>query len=145
MKLNWGHKIAIVYTLFAGFMIFMVILSMQEDHELVTEDYYQQEKMVQTRIDGNANLNASPLELDILSRDGNILLAFKGLGESKPSEGSVALYKPDDSTLDESHVLRLDENSEMHILPKGTNGLYRVSVSFEIDGAAYYKTQDVSL
>lgn len=145
MKLNWGHKIAIVYTLFAGFMVFMVILSMQEDHELVTEDYYNQEKMVQTRIDGNANLNASPFELDIISLEGNISLAFKGLREGPQPEGSVKLYKPDDSTLDESHALVLDENAEMHILPKGTNGLYRVSVSFDIDGESYYKTQDVSL
>ncbi len=145
MKLNWGHKIAIVYTLFAGFMVFMVILSMQEDHELVTEDYYQQEKMVQTRIDGNANLNASPMELDILSREGNILLAFKGLGESELLEGKVNLYKPDNAALDESHPLTLDENAEMHILPKGSTGLYRVSVSFEINGATFYKTKDISL
>ncbi|MCA1761406.1 MAG: FixH family protein [Cryomorphaceae bacterium] len=145
MKLNWGHKIAIVYTLFAGFMVFMVILSMQEDHELVTEDYYQQEKMVQTRIDGNANLNASPMELDILSREGNILLAFKGLGESELLEGKVNLYKPDNAALDESHPLIIDENAEMHILPKGSAGLYRVSVSFEINGATFYKTKDISL
>lgn len=145
MKLNWGHKIAIVYTLFAGFMVFMVILSFQEDHELVTEDYYNQEKMVQTRINGNANLNASPFELDILSSEGSISLAFKGLGEAELAEGRVTLYKPDNSTLDESHPLILDEKAEMHILPKGTNGLYRVSVSFEIDGASYFKTQDISL
>jgi hypothetical protein len=145
MKLNWGHKIAIAYTAFAGFMIFMLILSMQEDHELVTENYYENELAVQQRIDADKNLNESDLILSITSNSGNIVLNLKGLSKEDSVSGTVELYKPDDASLDETHELKLTESGLMVIKPLGNRGRYKVQVSFEVNAQRYFREQQILL
>lgn len=52
MKLNWGTGIAITLIAFATLMSFMVYLAMQQDFDLVSEDYYGEELQFQDVIDG---------------------------------------------------------------------------------------------
>ena len=40
--MNWGYKIAIVYTAFAAFMIGLVALCLKQDIHLVTDTYYEE-------------------------------------------------------------------------------------------------------
>jgi len=145
MKLNWGHKIAIVYTLFVGFMIFMLVLSMQEDHELVTQDYYEQELQVQKRIEASRNLGDAGLDVQITPSNGELIIMVKGIEAPQNTKGIVNLYKPDDSSLDESIGLNLDESGGMIIKPKGKQGVYTVSLDFEIDGVPFYREKDILL
>lgn len=145
MKLNWGHKIAIVYTLFVGFMVFMLVLSMQEDHELVTQDYYEQELQVQKRIEASKNLGDAGLDIQITPSNGELIIQVKGIESPQKTKGIVNLYKPDDSSLDESIELSLDESGGMTIKPKGKQGRYTVSLDFEIDGVPFYREKDILL
>ena len=54
MKINWGTGIVIAIVLFMGFILFFV-LSVQANHkydnELVVEEYYKQERVLQKKID----------------------------------------------------------------------------------------------
>lgn len=145
MKLNWGHKIAIVYTLFVGFMVFMLVLSMQEDHELVTQDYYEQELQVQKRIDASKNLGDADLDVEITPSNGELFIRVKGIDAPQKTKGIVKLYKPDDSSLDESIGLQLDESGRMIIKPKGKKGRYTISLDFEVDGTPFYREKDILL
>ena len=145
MKLHWGHKIGIVYTLFAGFMIFMVLKSRTEKHELVTENYYENELVIQDRLDANRNLNAAVFNVDISSSNQEILVSFDGLPSGDLPAGTVSLYKPDDSRLDQSLDMLLDGNNKMLIKPLGDHGRYTVSVRFKIAGTDYYKEKHIVL
>lgn len=145
MKLHWGHKIAIVYSLFAGFMIFMLVLSMQEKHELVTENYYENELAVQGRIDADKNMKAADFKVDISSKNREILLSFKGLPSGEIPTGKVNLYKPDDISLDESMEVKLDRDKNMMIKPVGDRGRYTVSIRFEVSGKDYYTEKQIVL
>jgi len=145
MKLNWGHKIAIVYTVFVGFMVFMLILSMQEDHELVTQDYYEQELQVQKKINASKNLGDAGFEVEITPADGEVLIYIKGMDSPENTIGKVNLYKPDDASLDESISLKLNEAGQMTFTPKGKQGRYIVSLDFEIDGVPFYREKDILL
>ncbi len=52
MKLNWGTGITITLIAFATLMSCMVYLAMQQDFDLVSEDYYGEELKFQEIIDG---------------------------------------------------------------------------------------------
>ena len=145
MKLHWGHKIGIVYTLFAGFMIFMVLKSRTEKHELVTENYYANELIIQDRIDANANLNAATFNVEITRINHEILVSFDNLPSSDIPAGTVSLYKPDDISLDQTMVMKLDRENKMRITPLGNHGKYKVSLMFKISGIEYYKEKNIVL
>ncbi len=145
MKLNWGHKIAIVYTLFVGFMLFMLYLSLQKKHELVTENYYERELVYQDKIDADRNLKNADFHVNISSKNRMIIVRFDSLASNDITMGEVNLYKPDDINLDESLTLTLDSGNEMIIKPRGDHGRYKVSVSFELSGMSYYTEQSVVL
>lgn len=145
MKLNWGHKIGIVYTLFVLFMLFMLYLSLQKKHELVTENYYQRELVYQDKIDADRNLQNADFHVEISSYNQLITVRFDSLPSTNLTDGMVNLYKPDDSRLDEALTMKLDSDNEMIIQPKGTHGRYKVSVSFTLSGKAYYTEKSILL
>jgi|SRR5690554_366959 len=145
MKLHWGHKIGIVYTLFAGFMIFMVLVSRTEKHELVTENYYENELVIQDRIDAHNNLNAAAFNVNIIRSNQDILVSFDDLPPGDLPAGTVSLYKPDDIRLDQTMDMVLDGDNKMLIKPLGKHGKYKVSVKFKISGTEYYKEKNIVL
>lgn len=145
MKFHWGHKIGLVYCLFAGFMIFMLIMSRQSDHQLVTENYYENELAVQGKIEANKNLNNADFEVEVRVDDRQIIVVFSNVDAAFNPAGSVTLYKPDNEAFDEVHELQLDEDNQMVLAPKGNMGRYAVLVSFEMNGIPYFKEKEVLL
>ncbi|MFT6996288.1 MAG: hypothetical protein ACJAQ4_000027 [Cryomorphaceae bacterium] len=144
--MNWGHKIALVYSLFAAFMIGMLVLSTTYDHELVTEDYYARELAYQGKIDAGANLAQADFDVEVKMVGGKLKLLFNRLAESKTVSGEVKFYKPDNEKMDETHPIVLDTNSsEMEISSEGKHGRYKVQVSFELEGKSFYKEQELVL
>jgi len=144
--MNWGHKIAIIYVLFMAFMIGMLIISMNYDHELVTEDYYAKELAYQDKIDAGQNLVQADFDVEVKIVDGKLKLLFEDLPEANSLKGEVKFYKPDDEKMDETHFIVLDEKSnEMEISSVGKHGRYKIQVSFELEGKSFYKEQELIL
>ena len=60
MKINWGKGIVIAFILFISFILYFVFKvqsDSQYDNEMVTEDYYRKEKLVQGNIESIQNAN----------------------------------------------------------------------------------------
>lgn len=55
MKFTWGTGIALTLTAFVLAMAFAVYKVMQQDYDLVTTDYYEQELIYQQKIDQKNN------------------------------------------------------------------------------------------
>lgn len=145
MKFHWGHKIAIVYTSFALFLGFMLYVSLQAKHELVTENYYENEIAVQGKIEAHQNLMNADFDVDIHANDGNVFVSLQGPDSIYSPMGKVNLYKPDNGDLDEEMALVLDGRNSMSISPKGTRGRYKVMVSFEMKGVPYFAEKQIVL
>lgn len=144
--MNWGHKIAIIYGLFMAFMIGMLFLSRGYDHELVTEDYYAQELAYQDKIDAGKNLSSADFEVEVKMVDGKLRLLFNKLPSTSDLSGEVKLYKPDDERLDETLPLTLQEGTNwMDIDSSKRTGRYKLKLSFEYQGKAFYKEKDLLL
>ncbi|HAD96336.1 MAG TPA: hypothetical protein DCG19_02960 [Cryomorphaceae bacterium] len=55
MKWNWGTGIALTLIVFAGLLSFAVYTALQQDFDLVSEDYYAEELAFQEVIDQRTN------------------------------------------------------------------------------------------
>lgn len=53
--MNWGKGITIALVLFIGFIVSLGVILMQQDVDLVAEDYYQQEIDYETQISAESN------------------------------------------------------------------------------------------
>ncbi len=142
MKLNFGHKIAIVYTVFAVSMLSILIMSMQYDHELVTDDYYENELNYQGKKDAFDNLSAAEFQAEIVRTDEDIRLVFKNLPSDVRPVGTLSLYKPDGADYDELHEIMLDSEAGMTIVPRG-RGRYKAEARFKAGGTDYYLKRDL--
>lgn len=143
MKINFGHKIAIIYTLFAVGMASMLVMSMQFDHDLVTENYYENELKYQGKKDAFGNMSQAPFQV-IISKVGNeIDVHFEGLSAEHGPMGTLSLYKPDRADYDEEHTLALDKDGRMRITPRAAHGRYKVSLRFEVEGVDYFVQKEI--
>jgi hypothetical protein len=144
--MNWGHKIAIVYGLFVAFMIGMLVMSMNYDNDLVTEDYYAKELAYQDKINAGQNLVQADFDVEVKMIDGKLKLLFVHLPANQSVSGEVTFYKPDNQKMDETHPIIMEANSsEMEISSKGKKGRYKVQVNFELEGKRFYKEQELML
>ena len=63
--MNWGWKIALLFSGFVLFILFLVFKSVQQDFYLVSKDYYKQEIEYQKVIDGMKNAQLLGDEFDV--------------------------------------------------------------------------------
>ena len=145
MKLNFGHKIAIVYVSFMLFMLSLLYFSLQMDHELVTDQYYVKEIAFQGKKDAWHNLQNAGFKVNLRTADQRVIIEFADLPEGAIPVGEVSLYKPDKADLDETHTLTLSGTGSMEIKPRSAYGRYKVSVRFQLDGKDYYAEKELLL
>lgn len=103
MKINWGTAIVIAFIGFISFIMYFVI-SMSTDskysHDLVVEDYYQQELKYQGDIDKIENAKTLGDNVTWKKTDDGILISFPKTLNNKNIKGKVFLYRPSNKQLD---------------------------------------------
>lgn len=137
MKLNWGHYIVLVFVCFVILIGFMVYRSFQNNHDLVAENYYEQEIKFQEIID--LKKKTSELEQDVVWKkiDNGILLDFPKV-EGKIS-GVIELMRPSDKMMDLNLQIELTEDGYQLIDAQMlTKGKYLIKIFWQIDQEKYY-------
>lgn len=133
MKLNWGWRIAIVYTIFAVSTIGFVSFAMTKHVELVRKDYYEHsllEDQTQAAVKrGNSMAESVKSELRR-----NTL--YVSLPQSVPTTKAImTLYRPSNSELDKTYNL-IDNKIEIPL--KGlAHGYYTLVLEWEIANESY--------
>ena len=74
MKFNWGTGIAITLTVFILAMAFAVYKAVQQDFDLVTTDYYEEELKYQEKIDQKENALSLGETIKLKAAEGGILM-----------------------------------------------------------------------
>ncbi len=138
MKLNWGTYAALMYIAFVAGMGYLVYRSTQEKIDLVITNYYEHDKLFSEKYE--QQLNAVNLKEQVKITSGNpITIQFYS---AFPEKGTLQFYRPDDSSLDKTIDLAVDENGIMQV---GTStlkhGLWKVILQWESEGKKYY-TED---
>lgn len=128
--MNWGWKIAIGYTAFALFILYLVYRTTGVEFELVTPDYYAQELAYQGQIDKRKTALTSGLDLEVLIQDGQVLVQFSQSPGEIEATGDLLFFRPSDSGLDRKFQWEMDESGAMTI---GRDAFERGQYVFKAD------------
>jgi len=146
MKINWGKGIVIAFVLFMSFILYFVI-KVQSDHkydnELVTQEYYKKEKLVQGNIESIQNANSLNVKVAITKTDAGLVVSFPDSFDPKLIKGKVSLYRPSNQKLDFETLISLS-GSDL-LIPKNNlvGGLWGITVSWEYEGKTYLNKEEI--
>ena len=140
MKINWGTGIVIAFVAFIAFIMYFVInmnLNKKYVHDLVTEDYYQEELLHQNEIDKVDNAKDLKENVSWKKTDDGILISFPKDLDYRNITGKVFLYRPSNKTLDSEISISLS-NSDM-LIPKTRllDGRWNIKIDWKYDGKSY--------
>ena len=138
--MNWGGYIFLSFVVFAIFIITLVVMTMQEDVNLVAEDYYQQEMKYQDQIDRIENTSQlEPIDLKANYTDQVVVLTFPETFLNKEIRGDIHFFRPSDSSLDHRVKLDLGEGLIQQVgMENLSKGLWRVKISWSDGEKEFY-------
>ena len=138
MKINWGVKITILYVGFVLLILTLVSMSMRQNVDLVSNDYYEQELKFQDRINkiNVTNQLEEPLIWEV--KKGKLNLNFPQNFEGKQITGSIYFFRPSDETKDKTIEINTD-NTSLSIPTKDLQpGLFKIHINWNVDEVEYY-------
>lgn len=133
--MNWGKGITLTFIIFCTGMVAAVVSTFQEDVELVTEEYYQEELDYQQKID-QSGLAQKAGSMTLIQTQAAIRFTFP---EGQTPTGKIHFYKPDKPALDQ--VIDI-QNRVMEVSKTTLSvGKYRVKVTWQSEGITYYQEE----
>jgi len=144
--MNWGHKIIIVFVLFAAGILTMVISSIRTRIEMVTPNYYAEELKYQQIIDGRREAGNLSSPVNINQSEEALELVFPPEMQGVTLEGSVLFYRASDASRDVRLPLRPDTYGAMPVSKKRfRRGNYKVQLQWEAGGKSYFQESFVTV
>jgi hypothetical protein len=137
--MNWGWKIAVVYSAFVVGMMSLVITAFRQTNDLVSEDYYAKELAFQDRIDARANSQwlKEPMQFEWLSVQKQLQLHFPE--SAAMSTATLHLYRPSDARQDREFALQGSSDTLVSVdLSQLSAGFWRVQLDWEAGGRAFF-------
>lgn len=146
MKINWGTGIIIGFGSFMIFIlsfVFLVQSNSKYDNELVADDYYKQESVVQQEIESQQLSNALKTKLKIEKTNEGLQIVFPSDIDYKKIKGTISLYRPSNQKLDFETKISL--SNPIMLIPnhKLVGGLWEVSVNWNVDELSYLNKETV--
>ena len=142
--MSWGIKIAVLYTGFIGLTVFMVVMSMRQKIDLVSEDYYNKELAYQSKIDEMKNAEALTATITHTFTNTDLELQFQPEFKTKKLTGQILFFRPSDSSKDFELPITLNEDGQQKIgLNKLSKGMYKMQISWKADNTPYYSEETI--
>jgi len=137
--MNWGKKIMIVFILFAGMIITMVVMSMRQHFDMVTDHYYEEELVFQQQIDAEKNAASFASNIIFKVSEKNIILTMPAIALENFEEGTIVFYRASDANLDVRQELKTNALGVQEF-DKGdfVVGRYDIKMSWKAGGKTYY-------
>ncbi len=129
--------VVVAFVFFGLFIGTLVVICVREDINLVSADYYQQELNHQNKItqQENANQLAEKPQLSFENNSVKLLFPFS----SSIEKGELSVMRPSDDRLDQHFELNaMEGDSQLFPLKVWEKGLYRVSLTWSMEGKDYY-------
>jgi hypothetical protein len=146
MKINWGKGIVIAFVLFMSFILYFVFKVQSDskyDNEMVTEQYYKKEKLVQSNIESIQNANNLKVNVAINKTAEGIAVRFPAEFDATQIKGKVSLYRPSNQKLDFEIPISLSASDLL--IPKNNlvGGLWGITVAWEYEGKTYLNKEEI--
>lgn len=132
--------IVAAFVFFGLFMGTLVVICVREDVNLVSKDYYQQELKHQEKIIRQENANQLEEKPQLSFENNSVKLLFPF--SSSIEKGELHVMRPSDDRLDQRFELNaMEGDSQLFPLKVWEKGLYRVSLTWTMEGKDYYFEQ----
>ncbi|MFN4123801.1 MAG: FixH family protein [Flavobacteriales bacterium] len=140
-KFNWATGIFLAYSAFVALIVVMVVSTYQQNIDLVTPNYYEQELKYQQR---QAELiRSSQLQENVLLMMNNQVLILK-FPQGKTVAGQVELFRPSDKRMDVQLPITTNSEGEMLINKSPLkSGMYKVLISWIMDDISYFNEETI--
>jgi hypothetical protein len=142
--MNWGKWIVVSFLLFAGLMTTIVTISMKQDVNLVSSQYYQDDLDFQEQLDRKNNTAALVRQPEITITQQQLQVNFPE--KTSVESGVIKLFRPSTDKLDQNFVLQAsNESTHVFALKPLDRGAYRVKMTWKVDDKEYYLEKFVVL
>jgi hypothetical protein len=132
--MKWVVGAFVFFGLFIGSL---VVICVREDVNLVSKDYYQQELNHQDKITRQVNANQLEEQPQLSFENNSVRLLFPF--SSTMEKGELHVMRPSDDRLDQQFELSaMEGDSQLFPLKVWEKGLYRVSLTWTMEGKDYY-------
>lgn len=145
MKLSWGWKIAILYSVFVAGMVALVTASSRQDMDLVSKNYYQDEVAYQKVLDAARNQAGLSSPFTIHANETAVVVGFPAEFNEKVVKGTVRFYSPVNAAWDKSFVIDAAHNETRIARSELRKTKYVIKVDCEVDGKKYYQESELQL
>ena len=139
--MNWGARIVLSFVVFAILIFTMVFISMKQDINLVSTDYYKQEIAYEDQIQRERNtrsLAVSP-EIKFENTSQQVIITFPEELATQVKDGYIHLFRPSDSALDKKYKLELNNKGVQSIsVLDNLRGLWKIKLYWEDNAKEYY-------
>tara|TARA_R110002020_G_C15912010_1_gene742048 strand:- start:201 stop:626 length:426 start_codon:yes stop_codon:yes gene_type:complete len=141
--MDWGKGIILTIIGFVALIMTMVVISVRMDGiELVTENYYEEEIKYQDRIDESKS--ADDLDREVISFDAQSKVIELDLPNG--TKGSLQLFRPSDSSLDQEIQLDVTHSGITQIpLKELKSGYWKVQLNWTENGVDHYQEKKITI
>ncbi len=144
MRLNWGHRIALLYIGFAGMIVYLITRSVNEKIDLVTPEYYAAELKYQEKIESIRRNSMLKDPVSIKTDSKNITVVFPGNPPGEQVTGNILLFRPSDKNMDKKYEINVKTGSSQNLpVADLQHGLYRVQINYSLLGNDYFTEKEV--
>lgn len=138
MRFDWGTGIVIFICVFMVITIFSVVMLMNEDVEIVTNNYYEKTLVYQNEIDKFERSAELSGKIDLVYSDKVLHIKFPKELTSSIKLGEIYFYRPSTASLDFKLPLILDTTGAQSLKgDKIAEGLWNVNLKWQINGKDY--------
>ncbi|MCV9386259.1 FixH family protein [Reichenbachiella ulvae] len=142
--MNWGHKITIVFILFALFVATLVTICVRQDFFLVAPDYYEEELAYQDQIDKMNNFQQLEIKPELNKIDGKVILSFPD--NVALVEGEIHFFRPSHGDFDQKFSIELDSNGQQTFSQdQFLSGLWKAKLSWKDSNKSYFNESTIIL
>jgi len=138
MRISWGYKISIVYSLFAVGILFLAYKASRQNFDLVTENYYDAELKYQDVIDQKSNVAVLSEPPKISHTLTTVRVELPKEFSNMPVQGEIYLYRPSDAGKDIRRNFATGNGYYQLDLGKDLSGAYELKLSWEAGGKRFY-------
>ncbi len=143
----WPYAIVVAMVLFMGYIAMFVYEAMNQDVDLVSKNYYEQEIAYQDHINMVGRTKAAgDVSIRYSEETKGILVQLPESFKGKAVTGKIDLFRPSDDGLDQQFPLQLGRDmSQLVEAADLQKGLWKVRVNFTAEEVAYYAEQTIQV
>lgn len=145
---DWGKGLTLAIILFIVTTLSVVGYIVSLDYHMVTENHYEKAVNYQEHIDRveEAGNMTNPVKINLLVEDRILRLQFPNSVSYNDVDGTIELYRPSDSSLDQKFELTLNQNGIQDISSSDlAKGKWLVKVRWSSEGKNFYKQESIFL